>query len=88
MLLVGLSLESKKGSLQVLASKKSNTFLKCSVQQAEVIRVHTDLRVGHYYGDMGVDFWKAERWAEEIEKNQVSETSRVLVEPVPSGKVL
>jgi hypothetical protein len=38
-----------------------------------VIRVHTDLRVVQYYGDLGVDFWKAERWAEEIEKNQVSQ---------------
>jgi endoribonuclease Dicer len=32
------------------------------MQQAEVIRVHTDLRVRQYYGDLGVDFWKAERW--------------------------
>lgn len=41
-------------------------------QQAGVIRVRTDLRVGQYYSDLGVDLWKAERWAEEIKKNQVS----------------
>ncbi|GAQ87876.1 hypothetical protein KFL_003840065 [Klebsormidium nitens] len=55
-------------------------------QQAEVIRVHTDLRVGHYYGDMGVDFWKAERWAEEMEKNQVLVcTAQVLLNALRHG---
>lgn len=32
------------------------------LQQSNVFRTHTNLRVGHYYGDMGVDFYSEEDW--------------------------
>lgn len=40
-------------------------------QQAEVIKMHTDLKVGKYWGDMGVDFWDADTWNKELEKHEV-----------------
>ena len=40
-------------------------------QQAEYIRAHTLLDVGHYYGDMNVDAWPKEKWVEELSKNHV-----------------
>jgi endoribonuclease Dicer len=33
--------------------------------------MHTDLNVGMYFGDMGVDFWDAATWKEEIGKHEV-----------------
>lgn len=32
---------------------------------------HTDLKVGQYYGEMGVDFWDGATWQEELNKNEV-----------------
>nr|AUH15438.1 dicer-like 2 protein [Dimocarpus longan] len=40
-------------------------------QQAEAIKMHTDLNVGMYWGDMGVDFWGAATWREQISKHEV-----------------
>ncbi|KAL9234863.1 hypothetical protein vseg_009681 [Gypsophila vaccaria] len=40
-------------------------------QQAEAIEKSTDLKVGKYWGDMGVDFWDAANWKEEQEKHEV-----------------
>ncbi|KAL5836669.1 hypothetical protein ACOSQ3_013838 [Xanthoceras sorbifolium] len=40
-------------------------------QQAEAIKMHTDLNVGMYWGDMGVDFWDAATWKQEISKHEV-----------------
>ncbi|PON59109.1 Endoribonuclease Dicer-like [Parasponia andersonii] len=40
-------------------------------QQAEAVKMHTDLKVGTYWGDMGVDFWRSEMWKEELEKYEV-----------------
>jgi endoribonuclease Dicer len=40
-------------------------------QQSEYIRVHTDLTVGRYYGELGVDLWQKQRWMEEFEQHQV-----------------
>uniref|UniRef100_A0A2N9FEH6 Uncharacterized protein n=1 Tax=Fagus sylvatica TaxID=28930 RepID=A0A2N9FEH6_FAGSY len=40
-------------------------------QQAKAVEMHTDLKVGTYWGDMGVDFWDAATWKREIEKNEV-----------------
>ncbi|XP_031388051.1 endoribonuclease Dicer homolog 2 isoform X2 [Punica granatum] len=40
-------------------------------QQAEVLKMHTDLKVGMYWGEMGVDFWNAALWRQEIEKHEV-----------------
>ncbi|XP_027927327.1 endoribonuclease Dicer homolog 2-like [Vigna unguiculata] len=40
-------------------------------QQAEVVKMHTDLKVGVYWGDMGVDFWDAATWEQEMDKHEV-----------------
>ncbi|KAK9292106.1 hypothetical protein L1049_020064 [Liquidambar formosana] len=40
-------------------------------QQAEVVKMHTDLKVGMYWGDMGIDYWDAGRWSEELGKHEV-----------------
>lgn len=34
--------------------------------------MHTDLKVGMYWGEMGVDFWDASTWKKEIDKHEVS----------------
>ncbi|KAM3691337.1 hypothetical protein ACB098_08G007900 [Castanea mollissima] len=40
-------------------------------QQAKAVEMNTDLKVGTYWGDMGVDFWDAATWKQETEKNEV-----------------
>ncbi|GER28274.1 dicer-like 2 protein [Striga asiatica] len=40
-------------------------------QQSEVVSMHTDLKVGKYYGDMGVDYWNAPTWKQQVEKHEV-----------------
>ncbi|OMO99607.1 hypothetical protein CCACVL1_03710 [Corchorus capsularis] len=40
-------------------------------QQADVLEMHTDLKVGKYWGDMDVDFWDSAKWKQEIEKYEV-----------------
>ncbi|RWR74360.1 endoribonuclease Dicer 2 isoform X1 [Cinnamomum micranthum f. kanehirae] len=40
-------------------------------QQAEVVEMHTDLKVGKYWGQMGVDFWTRETWNNELKKYEV-----------------
>ncbi|KAG6645299.1 endoribonuclease Dicer homolog 2-like isoform X1 [Carya illinoinensis] len=40
-------------------------------QQAEAVKMHTDLNVGMYCGEMGVDFWDAAMWKQQIEKHEV-----------------
>ncbi|WVY94127.1 hypothetical protein V8G54_033215 [Vigna mungo] len=40
-------------------------------QQAEVVKMHTDLKVGTYWGDMGVDYWDGATWKQETEKHEV-----------------
>ncbi|KAL6134902.1 hypothetical protein ACLB2K_067130 [Fragaria x ananassa] len=40
-------------------------------QQADAVKMHTDLSVGVYWGDIGVDFWDADMWKQEIEKYEV-----------------
>ncbi|KAH9734176.1 Endoribonuclease Dicer [Citrus sinensis] len=39
-------------------------------QQAEAIKKHTDLKVGMYWGDMGIDYWDAVTWKEEMNKHE------------------
>lgn len=34
--------------------------------------MHTDLNVGMYWGDMGIDFSQAATWKQEIDKHEVS----------------
>ncbi|KAK9805378.1 hypothetical protein WJX73_008442 [Symbiochloris irregularis] len=41
------------------------------IQQAQVIRFHTSLQVGHYVGSMGVDFWNLQQWLEQFAKQDV-----------------
>lgn len=38
------------------------TCMRLAAQQAEVIRSHTELRVGVLCGEMGVDFWQRGEW--------------------------
>jgi endoribonuclease Dicer len=40
-------------------------------QQAEEVEKHTDLKVGKYWGEMGVDFWNAAIWQKEQSKHEV-----------------
>ncbi|KAH9670561.1 Endoribonuclease Dicer [Citrus sinensis] len=40
-------------------------------QQAEAIKKHTDLKVGMYWGDMGIDYWDAATWKKEMNKHEV-----------------
>ncbi|XP_047956209.1 endoribonuclease Dicer homolog 2 isoform X1 [Salvia hispanica] len=40
-------------------------------QQSEVVALHTDLKVGKYYGEMGVDFWDEATWKQELDKYEV-----------------
>ncbi|CAF3586308.1 unnamed protein product [Rotaria sp. Silwood1] len=40
-------------------------------QQSDYIRIHTDLSVGKYYGELGVDLWEKQRWIDEFEHHQV-----------------
>lgn len=42
-----------------------------AIQQAEVIKKHTDLKVKKYVGEMNVDFWDKEKWEEELNENNV-----------------
>ncbi|EOA32908.1 hypothetical protein CARUB_v10016233mg, partial [Capsella rubella] len=40
-------------------------------QQAEALKMHTDLQVGMYWGDMGVDFWSSSTWQQQVDKYEV-----------------
>nr|XP_011466081.1 PREDICTED: endoribonuclease Dicer homolog 2 [Fragaria vesca subsp. vesca] len=40
-------------------------------QQADAIKMHTDLKVGMYWGAMGVDGWDAKMWKQKIEEFEV-----------------
>ncbi|KAL0920159.1 hypothetical protein M5K25_009276 [Dendrobium thyrsiflorum] len=40
-------------------------------QQAEVLELHTDLKVGRFWGEMGVDFWNVNTWLEKLETFEV-----------------
>lgn len=56
------------------------------MQQAEAIREHTILRVGHYYGAMGIDYWDETQWLAELKKNHVLVmTAQILVNMLQSG---
>nr|AJA90756.1 Dicer-like 3 [Cycas revoluta] len=41
------------------------------VQQFEVIRINTDLKVTYYYGAKGIDGWNIEIWKREFNSNEV-----------------
>lgn len=40
-------------------------------QQANYLEIHTDLKVGQYWGDMGVDLWDREKWQKELNTHEV-----------------
>lgn len=40
-------------------------------QQAEVVKMHTDLKVGKYWGEMGVDYWSATDWKDQQDEYEV-----------------
>ncbi|KAH9328955.1 hypothetical protein KI387_001063 [Taxus chinensis] len=40
-------------------------------QQADVLEMHTDLKVGRYWGAMGVDLWDRRKWEEELNTHEV-----------------
>ena len=58
----------------------------CSLQQAEALRTHTDLRVGVLCGEMAVDWWEAGRWAKELAQHDLLvSTLQVLVDALRYG---
>ncbi|VVB03773.1 unnamed protein product [Arabis nemorensis] len=40
-------------------------------QQAEALKMHTDLKVGMYWGAMGVDYWDSSTWKQQVDKYEV-----------------
>ncbi|CAF1271794.1 unnamed protein product [Adineta steineri] len=40
-------------------------------QQSDYIYIHTGLKVGRYYGELGVDLWDKTRWMNEFKQHQV-----------------
>ncbi|KAG8390726.1 hypothetical protein BUALT_Bualt01G0113400 [Buddleja alternifolia] len=40
-------------------------------QQGEAVAMHTDLKVGKYYGELDVDYWDAATWKQEKDKHEV-----------------
>lgn len=55
-------------------------------QQAGVVKRHTDLKVGMYWGDLGVDFWDASIWKEELARHEVLVmTPRILLDALRHG---
>jgi ERCC4-related helicase len=40
-------------------------------QQARVVRAHTDLTVAEFFGEMGVDFWNADKWRDMVDGAEV-----------------
>lgn len=56
----------------ILESTHSSAFaVQLVEQQGGYIQRHTDLIVGKYSGDRGVDLWDKQRWESEFEQHQV-----------------
>ncbi|KAL5795899.1 hypothetical protein ACOSQ2_000719 [Xanthoceras sorbifolium] len=74
-LIAVLLMKSVCNDLQKQNKKMLAVFLVPKVplvyQQAEVIRERTGYVVGHYCGEMGQDFWDAQRWQREFDTKQV-----------------
>nr|AWH61386.1 putative dicerB [Actinia equina] len=57
-------------------------------QQRKVIDQNTDLSVGKYVGEDGVDFWGKERWLKELKDHQVLVmTAQIFVDMLGHGKI-
>ncbi|KAK1360690.1 hypothetical protein POM88_045164 [Heracleum sosnowskyi] len=48
-------------------------------QQAEVVEMHTDLMVGKYWGEMGVEFWNASDWKKQQDEFEPRHTDMLHV---------
>jgi len=55
--------------LQILRSWRPQVDLV--LQQAEVLRLHTPLRVAGFVGSMGLDFWDRDTWRAAIADQDV-----------------
>ncbi|CAI9090837.1 OLC1v1025698C1 [Oldenlandia corymbosa var. corymbosa] len=40
-------------------------------QQGDVVKRHSDLKVGKYWGDMGIDYWGAATWEQQVKEYEV-----------------
>lgn len=40
-------------------------------QQGDALMLHTDLKVGKYWGEMGVDYWDASTWQQQVDDHEV-----------------
>ena len=55
-------------------------------QQAKAVSQNTSLKVKHYTGDMGVDFWDKHTWRKEFNENDVLVmTAQILVNILTHG---
>ncbi|KAK7380382.1 hypothetical protein VNO78_32892 [Psophocarpus tetragonolobus] len=71
--------DSHHASSQLCSSSVKAFSFHCSVLgspscvglSAEAVKMHTDLKVGMYFGDLGVDFWNASTWKQEMEKHEL-----------------
>ena len=46
-------------------------LVQLASQQSKYLSTHLDLKIGTYYGDLGVDYWRIDKWEEELEKHNV-----------------
>ncbi|CAH3040736.1 unnamed protein product [Porites lobata] len=60
-----------KLAVKALDRRDSPGTIPLAIQQARVIKKHTDLKVKHYVGEMGVDFWDKDKWENEFNENNV-----------------
>lgn len=37
--------------------------------------MHTDLKVGMFWGELGVDYWDAATWEQQVDKYEVCDTN-------------
>ena len=47
--------------------------------------MHTDLKVGKYWGDMGVDYWDAATWKQQVDEFEVCSIFLYVVVTVSNG---
>ena len=47
--------------------------------------MHTDLKVGMYWGDMGVDYWDAATWKQQVDEFEVCSIFLYVVVTVSNG---
>uniref|UniRef100_A0A0V0J0M9 Putative ovule protein n=1 Tax=Solanum chacoense TaxID=4108 RepID=A0A0V0J0M9_SOLCH len=41
------------------------------MKQGDALMLHTDLKVGKYWGEMGVDYWDAAAWQQQVDDHEV-----------------